>query len=278
MAEVRDENTFTICGWMVKKLGLKGSDLQVYAIIHGFSQDGESLFYGSLKYLSDFTGLSRTTIITSLNNLVESNLIIKIPNEVNGIQLPRYKVNLQRIDAIKNRTTSTETVPPSTETVSHNKVDNISINTIPSKDSIVLTDIQKNNTVEETSTSCKQHKKPSLINCRKPDTINSGNQVQEVVDYLNKVSGKNYRADTGNTVKLITGRLKDGYTVDDMKRVIDNQFKLWGSTDMKQYLRPSTLFRPSNFENYYNNLPQQTKRPVNKGTPHYKLDLTEESF
>ena len=38
--------------WMISDLQLKGNELLTYALIYGFSQDGESEFKGSLKYLS----------------------------------------------------------------------------------------------------------------------------------------------------------------------------------------------------------------------------------
>ena len=36
--------------WMISDLQLKGNELLTYALIYGFSQDGESEFKGSLKY------------------------------------------------------------------------------------------------------------------------------------------------------------------------------------------------------------------------------------
>ena len=39
---VKNENFYTVFGWMLNELNLRGSDLVVYAIIYSFSQDGES--------------------------------------------------------------------------------------------------------------------------------------------------------------------------------------------------------------------------------------------
>ena len=41
---IKNENYYTIFGWMLKELNLNGIDLVVYAIIYSFSQDGESEF------------------------------------------------------------------------------------------------------------------------------------------------------------------------------------------------------------------------------------------
>src|SRR5690606_32946343 len=45
--------------------------------------------------------------------------------------------------------------------------------------------------------------------------------IVEIVNYLNDVAGKNFRHTTRKTQTLIKARLKEGFTVDDFKRVID---------------------------------------------------------
>ena len=74
----------------------------------------------------------------------------------------------------------------------------------------------------------------------------------EVVDYLNKVLGTNYKAATKVTKKLIKARHEEGFKFDDFKCVIDNQHKLWiNNSKMCEFLRPTTLFS-NNFESYLN--------------------------
>ena len=50
---VTSNNYVQIQGFMVSNLKLKGNSLLVYALIYGFSQDGQSKFYGSRKYISE---------------------------------------------------------------------------------------------------------------------------------------------------------------------------------------------------------------------------------
>lgn len=73
--------------------------------------------------------------------------------------------------------------------------------------------------------------------------------VSEVIDYLNGATGKRFRKNTKVTVKLIKGRLKEGFTLEDFKTVIDNMTAQWKGTRFQQYLAPSTLFGPK-FETY----------------------------
>ena len=97
MAEsrIKDENYYQIQGFMINRLGLKGVSLSVYAIIYGFTQDGENEFTGSLQYLCDFCGgVSKPTIIKSLKELVENGYLLRRKEIINGVQFNRYKVNL----------------------------------------------------------------------------------------------------------------------------------------------------------------------------------------
>jgi uncharacterized phage protein (TIGR02220 family) len=83
--------------------------------------------------------------------------------------------------------------------------------------------------------------------------VNTYNAVNEVIGYLNSKTGKNYKASTKAYIKEIEGRLKDGYTVDNFKYVIDVKVAEWkDDKKMRQYLNPETLFRVSNFDRYLN--------------------------
>ena len=97
MAEnrIKDENYFQISGWMLNRLKLKGISLEVYAIIYGFSQDGENEFAGSINYLCEFTGTSRPTVMNALKELTEKGFLVKRTETINGVIFNRYKADLQ---------------------------------------------------------------------------------------------------------------------------------------------------------------------------------------
>ena len=77
--------------------------------------------------------------------------------------------------------------------------------------------------------------------------------VFEVINYLNQKTQKEFRANNSTTNRLINGRLAEGYKLEDFKKVIDIKVRQWlARPEMKLYLRPSTLFSPTNFENYLN--------------------------
>ena len=79
---IKDENYFVVHGWMRNKLNLKGNYLTIYALVYGFSQDGESEFRGSLDYIKEFTGGSDSTIIRILKNLESAGLVKKVERNI----------------------------------------------------------------------------------------------------------------------------------------------------------------------------------------------------
>ena len=73
---------------------------------------------------------------------------------------------------------------------------------------------------------------------------------QEIVDYLNKKLGTNYRANAVNTKKHIRARWMEKNTLEDFYTVIDGRVKEWKhDKKMCEYLRPDTLFG-TKFESY----------------------------
>ena len=70
-------------------------------------------------------------------------------------------------------------------------------------------------------------------------------QAQLVLFFLNTTTKREY-----STNKDIIARLKDGASVADCEAVIAYKHNKWKNTDMYDYMRPSTLFRKSKFEEY----------------------------
>ena len=91
-----------------------------------------------------------------------------------------------------------------------------------------------------------------------------------VIDYLNKKANTNYRPTTKNTQSFINARVKEGYTVEDFKKVIDSKSKEWLNTDFEKYLRPATLFG-TKFENYLNEA--NKKAPIAVGAENKNIKV-----
>lgn len=193
-------------------LGLKGNEAWVYAIIYGFSQDGESWFEGSQGYLADWCNSTTRGIRKNLEALIAKGLIEKREGSANGRLVYDYRV--LRSSLYRNR------VPTSAEQSSHHIIGD---NNTPS-------DIDSNESISSPP---------------------KGSKVEEIVAYLNAKTGKHFLPTAKATQRKINARLKEGRTVEDFKQVIDTKTAEWQGTQWDKFLSPDTLFGEK-FERYLN--------------------------
>ena len=212
MAKPSDENFYIVQGWMMNRLKLKGVALSVFAIIYGFSQDGENEYTGSLQYLCDFTGgTSKPTIIKALKELVEKKYILRREEFINGVQFNRYKINIQLLNSFNGGSKETLTGV---------------VNSFNGGSKETLTNKEDNN-------------------------ISYIEDIKYIVDFLNQKAGTAYRHTTAATQKHIKARLAEGFTVNEFMTVIEKKCAQWKGGEMEKYLRPETLFG-AKFESYLN--------------------------
>jgi len=100
-------------------------------------------------------------------------------------------------------------------------------------------------------------------------TINTPNkydtEINEVINHLNLKASVNFRPNSKSCHKFISARLRDGYSVDDLKDVIDSKVDDWfADPKMRPYLRPSTLFNEEKFEGYVNLNSKKLKDSLDK--------------
>lgn len=75
---------------------------------------------------------------------------------------------------------------------------------------------------------------------------------QEIIEYLNKKTGKKYSHKAKGNQQMIRARFNEGYTLDDFTKVIDIKTIEWiDNPKMVAYLRPTTLFNEK-FDIYLN--------------------------
>ena len=77
--------------WMLD-LPLSLVETTIYAVVYGFSQDGESAFNGSLSYMARKCKSSKDTARRALRKLQELGYIERIVIPVNGVEFNTYKV------------------------------------------------------------------------------------------------------------------------------------------------------------------------------------------
>lgn len=80
----------------------------------------------------------------------------------------------------------------------------------------------------------------------------SDEDYRRIINHLNLVVGSRYTSKSRATRAKIDARIREGYTVEDFIRVIDNKAAAWSKDEkMREYLRPETLFGKK-FEGYLN--------------------------
>ena len=79
------------------------------------------------------------------------------------------------------------------------------------------------------------------------------------IDYLNLKAEKNFR-DAPSSTKIIIARENEGYVLEDFMRVIDTKCGQWLNTEWDKFLRPSTLFNATKFQEYLAEKPIKNKQ------------------
>ena len=103
--EISDQHFLIEFYWMTK-LGLKGNELRMYALIYSYSQDNQGTLFASIDYIKRRLSLkSRTSVFEIINKLIDMNLVKKIERYEGNIRLVEYEI-------IPNIYTRSENVPP----------------------------------------------------------------------------------------------------------------------------------------------------------------------
>ena len=250
MSKICDENYFTIQGFMVNKLKLKGNELLIYAIIYCFSQTEGQKFTGSLQYLADWTNSSKRSVLNNLQSLVEKQLIVKDEYFYENNKNTVYKIAINGgtktpLEVVKKVHQGSEKNSPGVVKNFHQGGEKSS----------------PNNKIYN-----KIYNKPPIVPLNGETSQNE--IIKKIIDYMNfgvyekntwlKQVKHNYKYSNTSTRKKIEARLEEGYTLNDFKDVIFYCYREWVNDPIEfkngkmsdTYYRPSTMFNPTNFENY----------------------------
>lgn len=231
--------------------------------------DADGVCWPSIAYLCDTTEQNRKTVIDNLKRLREAGLIVQTGDMKGRTGLiPVYRLNVQtnpktgpfkrnqkrdRYDPSndpENGTDDDGVTDPKTEQFKQSQKRNSSENgTVPKTGpetvpKTVPVTVPKTGHGTVIGTVIEPNKASPLS--AKPDRIS---EVREVLKFLQNMTGRAYREVPSN-VRLIESRLKNT-SLEDIKRVLVFKGEQWlDDPTMSQYLRPITLFRASNFEQY----------------------------
>lgn len=226
------DNTYIVLqSFMVDELHLAKTELLVYAVIHGFSQGGDGRFVGTNEFLMEWTNASERSVRAAISSLAASGLIEKGQAVIDGTAVRTLKTTPAKTAATgKNCREGGQKLPQGAAKTASPYISNKDIDKDRDKDNPPI---------------CP----PSGESGKERDAATIA-AVTDAVDYLNEKTGKAFRPTTAGTVRHISARLREGYTVDDLNAVTDLKCSEWlGDPRMAQYLRPETLFGPK-FEGY----------------------------
>lgn len=173
-------------------------------------------YYTNEQLMIDLNCNSNKTIIKIKKELKDAGLMTEVRQ---GMNLP----NRIYLDALNGSVEST-----------FQEVQKVHLGSVEN----TLSEVQKVHTIKNENTK----------------TENNNNKLsicKEVISYLNLKAKKNFKVDTASHQKFIKARLKEGYALEDFKKVVDIMVAKWKGTEYEQYLQPQTLFG-NKMDNYLN--------------------------
>lgn len=220
--------------WAAMKLNLKDGYYWVYNTYEDWAKQ--------------FPFMSKSTIGRVLRNLEKDKVIVVGNyNKLSFDKTKWYRIDYNELKKYEDNTSQDGFVNPVSDIPKSNHDD---VKLVSSRKSERV-----NNTIDYTKTSA------DIKDIVEPKA-QQPSPIPKIIEYLNTVANKKFKANTQATKSLIQARLKE-YTLQDIKYVIDNKTAEWIDTDMAKYLRPSTLFNATKFENYVNEPPYQPKQNNN---------------
>ncbi|WP_313235841.1 conserved phage C-terminal domain-containing protein [Sporosarcina ureae] len=248
-------------------------------------RDGHQWVYKTYdQWLEEFSFLSRMTIKRTIYNLEKQGYLIST-SEYNKMKIDKtkwYRIDYTKLPAlsIQNDTSGEEVMPVNSELEIDHATFQSDTSTDQKEDEAMFqsdtTDVSLRNAVSYQSETkdCTNVVRPITKELKELRKIKNKELVEKPLDvthfviaYLNEKTGKQFKATSAATKKFINARVKEGYTQQDFVQVIELKVSQWNNNpEYRAYLRPSTLFNPTNFENYLNEQPavpvQATQRHV----------------
>lgn len=257
-----DGGSIVVNKYLINALGpqtalIFGELISKQSYFEELGQTNDGWFYETSKMIELNTGYSyfqqkKSLQILSDLKLIETSIkgvpakkFFRITSDENLIRniLEKGKANrreyLKQINSEENEPKYLNPSSLKNKELDHKKLENLNI-----KNSNVINNRDNNN----------RNKNTYIVENEENLTEKEQIPYKEIIEYLNEKTGKQYRDTTPKTRELIKARWKEGFTLEDFKKVIDNKTLEWKNTKWENYLRPVTLFS-TKFESYLNDDP-----------------------
>lgn len=208
--------------------------------------DGKDGCYASNRYFAEYFKLSRSRCSIIIKSLKDKGyLFVKYFYE-NGKSLIERRVIKVKSNVVKIVKEIEKNMDTAKESLSNSDFETIEEEFGEKVTQLNILDETREVEVEVVSS----HNKLKVKESDK-EKSSKNNLNQEIIGYLNIKCKTNYKHTTGKTQRCINARIREGYTLEDFKKVIDKKYGEWHKSSMKIYLRPETLFG-GKFERYLN--------------------------
>lgn len=74
-------------------------------------------------------------------------------------------------------------------------------------------------------------------------------EAKEVIDFINQHCGKSFKPNKSN-LEHITARLNEGYSVEELRKVVEHRSSLEWYQENRKYMKPSTFFQAKKFDEF----------------------------
>lgn len=229
---MKERTFYTILPFMVNDLKLSGNELLIYAIIYGFSQDGESWFYGSREYLSECTNISTNSVTRCLQALVKKGYVERVETRDKNGRHTKYRDNTQNKKLVSLKQ----------ETCLNNK-DNNYLSKEPGKSGIEGTRLK---CVWSLTDNPQPHWTPNPFDIA--ETIEPPFAVK-CLKVFNDATGWDMPSMPAKASECLNLRA-DRYSLEDVGGMVRMKREQWSGTKIERNLKPSTLFSPEHFDEY----------------------------
>lgn len=241
--------------------GMKLSSVAIMARLADFSND-EGISWPSIGTIARQIGAGESTVRTAIAQLEKGGWLSRQQRRKGNRNASNvYQLNVNKLQAAAFSHLSDSDPSKSDASKSDPSKSEASNNGAP--DGFDPSESGGDPSVNST-TDPSDNKNPSCPVAAQPDPeVLITDLAIEVLVHLNLVSGSRYQK-SKTALENIRARLREGYTVSELKLVIDLKHEHWRSNDeMYQYMRPDTLFAPKKFEGYL----QSATRWNAKGRP-----------
>ena len=192
----------------------------------------EGYCYASNKYFAELYGISVTTVSLLIKDLIDKNYITSEIIYKSGTKeiLNRYLKIVKEGSLKKFKEGIYENLKENNTSINNTRINNILI-------------------VEDN--------KQNIQNSFEKKSQHLSYAVNEVINYMNELANTSFKTTTVKTRKLINARLKEGFSLEELKDVVYYKYNEWCLKPFKfkngvmsdTYFRPQTLFS-NNFESY----------------------------